>query len=111
LHWGNILIRECVDDGDFIYQNSNHATVTIKNEGLKVTLIDFTLSRLETEENVEFVDLQRDHFTGQGDIQFDVYRLMKDHCPCNDWSIFNPKTNVMVTIQNCLLTAVVELLD
>jgi len=86
---------------DFVHQISSNTRATIKNVGLKLTIIDFTLSRLTTEDGIQFNPFKdNDLFTGKGDYQFEVYRMMKADNACNDWSLFNPNTNVMVTIQH-----------
>nr|XP_047124767.1 serine/threonine-protein kinase haspin homolog isoform X2 [Hydra vulgaris] len=76
LHWGNVLI----DDSHGL---------------LNVSIIDFTLSRLLADDCVVYTDLGKDTslFEGDGDIQFDVYRQMKEHIG-NDWKSYNPITNV-----------------
>lgn len=66
--------------------------------GLKVTLIDFTLSRLLTQEGeVAFCDLNLDPeiFNGpKGDAQADTYRHMKKAVK-NAWSSYVPTTNAL----------------
>ena len=71
LHWGNVLI-----------------------DGLECTIIDFTFSRLKIGESIHFTPfLSEDYFTGNGDYQFDVYRMMKETTE-NDWKSFHPLTNI-----------------
>lgn len=49
-------------------------------QGVEVTIIDFTLSRIAHEGVVIFNDLGQDPelFLAEGDYQFDIYRLMKE---------------------------------
>jgi len=97
---------------DFVNQINCKERATIRNEGLKLTIIDFTLSRLTTEDGIQFNPFNdNDLFTGKGDYQFEVYRMMKAARPSNDWSCYNPQTNIMVTLKHCMLTSVVLLLD
>ena len=58
-------------------------------------MIDFTLSRATSGEEVIFADLEYDHeiFEGDGDPQFDVYRMMQKSVK-KEWKPFQPKTNV-----------------
>ncbi|XP_065653255.1 serine/threonine-protein kinase haspin homolog isoform X2 [Hydra vulgaris] len=83
LHWGNVLI-----------DNSQGL--------LNVSIIDFTLSRLLADECVVYTDLGKDSslFEGDCDIQFDVYRQMKEHIG-NDWKSYNPITNVFWVTYLC----------
>ena len=62
----------------------------------KVAIIDFTLSRLYKDGCIVFTDLSVDEtlFTGKGDYQFDVYRLVKQENR-NLWDFFEPFTNVL----------------
>ncbi|KAJ4954743.1 hypothetical protein NE237_011526 [Protea cynaroides] len=95
LHWGNILLTR-----------KNDATVHFTLEGkpmwaqtfgLKVSIIDFTLSRINTGERILFLDLSSDPllFEGpKGDSQFETYRKMREvteEC----WDGSYPKTNVL----------------
>ncbi|XP_065919447.1 serine/threonine-protein kinase haspin-like isoform X2 [Dysidea avara] len=67
----------------------------IQSEGMKVTIIDFTLSRLRRNECVLFFDLETISwlFEGHGDYQFEVYRMMRNETK-KDWEGFYPNTNV-----------------
>lgn len=46
-----------------------------------MTIIDFTLSRMKYDGCFIYNDLSKDPelFTGEGDYQFEVYRLMQKH--------------------------------
>lgn len=68
LHWGNIMIKKTTE---------NHIN-GILTFGIQVTLIDFSLSRYVFNE-VYYYDLEDDgFFDGEGDLQFDIYRWMRD---------------------------------
>jgi len=77
---------------EFVVDRVSHK---IRSEGVKVTIIDFTLSRLRrsefhstctsvnmtyTDECVLFFDLEAISwlFEGHGDFQFEVYRMMRE---------------------------------
>lgn len=94
LHWGNILLAS-TDEPEVTFI-LNNKTIVIPSHGVKVTIIDYTLSRMIYDKCVLFNDLSADDelFTAGGDYQFDVYRLMKDRL-ANVWKNFDPYTNVL----------------
>lgn len=115
LHWGNVLIRrdcghpqndrsvpDCVyctnhssTSRSVIYRVDDHP-FRVPAYGVNAVIIDFTMSRLEQDGGLVYVDLAADPtlFESKGDYQFDVYRLMRDQNH-NRWERFCPKTNVM----------------
>ena len=63
------------------------------------TIIDFTLSRMESDVSgqTHYIPLSDEaYFNGEGDYQFDIYRMMRDEIK-EDWKSYQPKTNVMVS--------------
>lgn len=104
LHWGNILIQDnsmrndslCTFSENLRNFNLSSRFVTEDSAPFKVSIIDFGLSRLSTDHGLVYKDLspEKELFEGTGDEQYDVYRLMKKIC-CNEWSKFNPFTNVL----------------
>ncbi|KAF0906954.1 hypothetical protein E2562_013328 [Oryza meyeriana var. granulata] len=99
LHWGNILL-----DRDET-QNKNHTmSFTLQGKkmctrtfGLEVSIIDFTLSRINTGDAILFLDLSVDPalFDGpKGDKQAETYRKMKQITK-DYWEGSFPKTNVV----------------
>lgn len=85
LHWGNIVISD------------------VDNQ-VKVTLIDYTLSRALSPRSRSPLYTRMDHpdfFRGREDYQFDIYRFMRAHVSATsksnppDWSVYSPQTNVM----------------
>ena len=76
MHWGNILVRD-TDDKSLNYQVGKEV-YTVKTDKVKATIIDFTLSRLKSNEDEQlvFYDLAQDPdlFEAEGDYQFDIYR-------------------------------------
>ncbi|XP_022856903.1 serine/threonine-protein kinase haspin homolog, partial [Olea europaea var. sylvestris] len=95
LHWGNILLsRKGSDTLQFTLEGRQ---IIVKTFGLLISIIDFTLSRINTGEDILFLDLSSDPelFNGpKGDIQADTYRKMRDVTD-DCWEGSFPKTNVM----------------
>eukprot|EP00899_Mesostigma_viride_P026468 jgi/Mesvir1/7005/Mv09140-RA.3 len=104
LHWGNILLARTTgdggtdNDGDLLRYRLHGQEMMINTHGVRVSLIDFTLSRLETDSGrVLFCDLSADPdiFKGKrGDPQAETYRHMKKLTK-GDWSGRFPKTNCL----------------
>lgn len=73
MHWGNVMIK-----------NS------------KIFIIDFNFSRIEIDK-VVYTNLNEENWLFEGDdkvdIQFEVYKLMKESCK-SDWLVFNAKSNL-----------------
>lgn len=97
LHWGNILVKK-VDPHEkvtftlrgkssFLFTFNNKyivssfvgQTFVCESYGVQATLIDFTLSRIESEGVIMFLNLGDDPylFKSFGDYQFEIYRLMQ----------------------------------
>ncbi|CAI9786147.1 unnamed protein product [Fraxinus pennsylvanica] len=95
LHWGNILLsRKGSDTLQFTLEGRQ---INVRTFGLLISIIDFTLSRINTGEDILFLDLSSDPelFNGpRGDIQADTYRKMRDVTD-DCWEGSFPKTNVM----------------
>lgn len=97
LHWGNVLIANL--DGDtntpvnFCIDGRN---IQVESAGIKATIIDFTLSRMEYDGVVIFNDLSQDPdlFTAEGDYQFEIYRKMQQKNG-NNWHTFEPYSNIL----------------
>ena len=69
--------------------------------GVKATIIDFTLSRALPGENEKVLagGLEDETlFAGEGDYQYECYRMMKELVK-DDWEKYRPLTNVVVRIQ------------
>lgn len=94
LHWGNVLLKKT--NLKELRYTLNGKTSTIPTRGLQVNIIDYTLSRLERDGIVVFCDIsaEEDLFTGEGDYQFEIYRLMrKENRNC--WGEYHPYNNVL----------------
>ncbi|KAM9596564.1 serine/threonine-protein kinase haspin [Trichechus inunguis] len=94
LHWGNVLLKKT--NLKELHYTLNGKTSSIPTCGLHVNIIDYTLSRLERDGIVVFCDISMDEdlFTGEGDYQFEIYRLMrKENNNC--WGEYHPHNNVL----------------
>lgn len=94
LHWGNVLIVPTADK--VLTFTLNGKPISIPSNGVKATIIDYTLSRLVFNKCCLYQDLATDPelFEANGDYQFDIYRLMKTQT-CNQWEVYEPYTNVL----------------
>nr|XP_039249837.1 uncharacterized protein LOC120327576 [Styela clava] len=95
LHWGNILVTPTTSKT--VTTNIDSKAYTIKTNGVKASIIDFTLSRLSKGGVTVFQNLAADPdlFTlnSDEDYQFEIYRMMKNATK-NNWSTFEPKNNI-----------------
>lgn len=95
LHWGNILLRRNESATvQFILEGKK---MIFRTSGLLISIIDFTLSRINTGQDVLFLDLTSDpyFFKGpKGDRQAETYRKMKEVAE-DFWEGSFPKTNVL----------------
>ncbi|XP_055921436.1 serine/threonine-protein kinase haspin homolog [Eupeodes corollae] len=94
LHVGNILIQ--TTNEKTVEFTLNKKTINIPTNGVKATIIDYTLSRILLNRNSFYNDLSADDelFCAKGDYQYDIYRLMKEKLN-NNWQMYDPQTNVM----------------
>ncbi|XP_044525415.1 serine/threonine-protein kinase haspin [Gracilinanus agilis] len=94
LHWGNVLVKRT--GAKELGYTLNGQAATIATHGIHVNIIDYTLSRLEKDGLVVFCDISQEQelFQGEGDYQFDIYRLMKKHSQ-NHWAHYQPYSNVL----------------
>ncbi|CDW59538.1 Serine [Trichuris trichiura] len=93
LHVSNILVRGTkVDYLEYIIDGDR---LTVPSAGLLCCMVDFTLSRLQIDDQVIYADLSsHSHiFSGSGEMQFYVYPLMRKII--GSWETFNPRTNVL----------------
>ncbi|XP_070847887.1 serine-rich adhesin for platelets [Chaetodon trifascialis] len=94
LHWGNVLVKTTKQKkGSFLLNGAAHS---VETRGVLVRIIDYSLSRLEIDDLTVSCDISKDEelFMGQGDYQFDIYRLMRQENG-NNWSTYHPHTNVL----------------
>ncbi|XP_047222947.1 uncharacterized protein haspin isoform X3 [Girardinichthys multiradiatus] len=94
LHWGNVLVKTTEEKmGSFLLDGTAHS---VETKGVLVRIIDYSLSRLEIDDLTVSCDISNDEelFMGQGDYQFEIYRLMRQDNG-NEWSSYHPHTNVL----------------
>lgn len=100
LHWGNIVIRDCVSPETLLARLSlSPRKSAARCSDLQVSLIDFTLSRATLPDGkVAFSELiDPELFSGRGLYQYDIYRFMRTAVVGSDargWSVYKPQTNV-----------------
>ncbi|KAH1195806.1 hypothetical protein AAZX31_19G212100 [Glycine max] len=95
LHWGNILVGR--SDSETLQFTLDGKTMLVKTHGLIISIIDFTLSRINTGDSILYLDLSSDPdlFKGpKGDKQSETYRRMKEVTE-DWWEGSCPKTNVL----------------
>ncbi|GES75894.1 serine/threonine-protein kinase haspin [Rhizophagus clarus] len=95
LHWGNITIKPTKIKSISYNVHLDDANVEVETFGVRACIIDYTLSRMEYEDEVIYVNILNDeYFIGEGDYQYDVYRMMREESKA-DWRSFWPRTNVI----------------
>ncbi|KAH7571259.1 hypothetical protein JRO89_XS04G0010400 [Xanthoceras sorbifolium] len=97
LHWGNILLTR--NDSVTLHFILEGKHMSVRTFGLLISIIDFTLSRINTgeREDILFLDLSSDPylFKGpKGDKQSETYRKMKEVTE-DYWEGSFPRTNVL----------------
>lgn len=94
LHWGNVLLETTTEKSLTFHLNGK--PIEVRTHGIKATIIDYTLSRIEYEDCCLYQNLAADPelFETTGDYQFDIYRLMRKHTK-NYWAGFEPYTNIL----------------
>ncbi|KOM39302.1 hypothetical protein LR48_Vigan03g268400 [Vigna angularis] len=106
LHWGNILVGR--SDSEELQFTLDGRKMLVKTYGLIISIIDFTLSRINTGDRILYLDLSSDPdlFKGpKGDKQSETYRKMKEVTE-DWWEGSCPKTNVLwlIYLVDILLT-------
>ncbi|CAI4224986.1 unnamed protein product [Auanema sp. JU1783] len=110
LHLGNLLLEKCATKTKLQYKYNGN-DFCLCTHGVKIKIIDFTLSRLKRDAITLFKDLEADVelFEGQGEYQYEIYRMMRKENK-GDWSMFEPKSNLfwlhhmaheLLTKKNC----------
>ncbi|KAL2941750.1 Serine/threonine-protein kinase haspin-like protein [Bienertia sinuspersici] len=95
LHWGNILLSR--KETAMLQFTLEGRTISIRTHGILISIIDFTLSRINTGNTILYLNLSSDPeiFEGpKGDKQSETYRKMRevtDDC----WDGSFPRTNVL----------------
>ncbi|KAI1796185.1 hypothetical protein LXA43DRAFT_988756 [Ganoderma leucocontextum] len=96
LHWGQILIKNV--PAKSTTRRKTRPSMDDPDHGVLVTVIDLGLSRMDSHDgdgaNAHWTPFDEEIFEGEGDYQFDVYRMMRTH-NSDRWDDFSPLTNVM----------------
>ncbi|KAK7379153.1 hypothetical protein VNO80_04606 [Phaseolus coccineus] len=106
LHWGNVLVGR--SDSEALQFTLDGRRMLVKTYGLIISIIDFTLSRINTGDRILYLDLSCDPdlFKGpKGHKQSETYRRMKEVTE-DWWEGSCPKTNVLwlIYLVDILLT-------
>lgn len=74
---GNILLEET--NNEFITYKLNGKDISVPSKGVRISIIDYTLSRITVGKCCHYNDLSTDEelFDATGDYQYDIYRLMR----------------------------------
>lgn len=112
LHWGNILVQRHAEENQLESESADDLPGCLSSISTSVsaTIIDFTLSRADvpvapkTRPTVGLQALSGGFddewmFTGEGDYQYECYRIMKRLVE-NNWEQYRPATNVVVSKAN-----------
>ncbi|KAG1755481.1 hypothetical protein EDB19DRAFT_1661648 [Suillus lakei] len=98
LHWGQILVKNVPVRNSSSKKAGRKLRMDDVRFGVKATVIDLGLSRMETTDGqcskTYWTPFDDEIFEGEGDYQFDVYRMMKEYNG-NSWEGFQPFTNVI----------------
>nr|XP_032819132.1 serine/threonine-protein kinase haspin isoform X4 [Petromyzon marinus] len=94
LHWGNVLVKQ-TKKKKLSYRLFGQ-TFSMPTHGVQAKIIDYTLSRMEHDGMIKFTNMALDEmlFQGQGDYQYDIYRMMRNENN-NNWAAYAPHTNVL----------------
>ncbi|CCM00662.1 uncharacterized protein FIBRA_02701 [Fibroporia radiculosa] len=99
LHWGQILVKNLpIATQPARRPSSKKLPMDHIIHGVEATIIDLGLARMDTGDGngltTYWTPFDDEIFEGEGDYQFDIYRLMKTHNN-NSWEGYCPLTNVM----------------
>ncbi|KAI0751003.1 hypothetical protein C8Q80DRAFT_1154949 [Daedaleopsis nitida] len=96
LHWGQILVKNIPSKSTA--RRKTRLSMDDPDHGVLVTIIDLGLARMDSDDgagaSVHWTPFDEETFEGEGDYQFDVYRMMRTHNG-DAWEDFRPLTNVM----------------
>ncbi|KAI0660792.1 hypothetical protein C8Q70DRAFT_1052623 [Cubamyces menziesii] len=96
LHWGQILVKNV--PGKTSTRRRTRTSMDDPDHGVLVTIIDLGLARMDAHNadghHIHWTPFDEEVFEGEGDYQFDVYRMMRTHNE-DEWEGFRPLTNIM----------------
>lgn len=96
LHWGQILVKDVPSK---VFDRGVRLPMDHPAYGVQATVIDLGLARMDAcadygSTEICWTPFDEEVFEGEGDYQFDIYRLMRKHNG-GRWADFRPLTNVM----------------
>ncbi|EIW61678.1 uncharacterized protein TRAVEDRAFT_163113 [Trametes versicolor FP-101664 SS1] len=98
LHWGQILVKNVTSAKGAAGRRKSRTSMDDAAHGVLVTVIDLGLARMDAHDagghRVHWTPFDEETFEGEGDYQFDVYRMMRQHNG-DAWEDYRPLTNVM----------------
>ncbi|KAF9226674.1 hypothetical protein BS17DRAFT_794142 [Gyrodon lividus] len=99
LHWGQILVKSVpVKKSTRKFKSTARVPMDDTRFGVKATIIDLGLSRMDATcaqgSKTYWTPFDDEVFEGEGDYQYDVYRMMRD-LNGGVWERYQPFTNVM----------------
>ena len=98
LHWGQILIQNLPFSSISERDVAARPSMDNYSSGVIATIIDLGLSRMDASPTeVHWTAFEPEVFEGEGDYQFDIYRMMRNHNG-DSWREYKPLTNVMVFV-------------
>ncbi|KAI9068524.1 hypothetical protein FKP32DRAFT_1587628 [Trametes sanguinea] len=96
LHWGQILVKNVPAKSSG--RRRTRVSMDDADHGVLVTIIDLGLARMDAHDgdghHIHWTPFDEETFEGEGDYQFDIYRMMRTHNG-DSWEDFKPLTNVM----------------
>ncbi|TRM68184.1 hypothetical protein BD626DRAFT_450537 [Schizophyllum amplum] len=109
LHWGQVLVQNNAASKTPLAPRSQNTRPAVSSakvmmddpvHGIHATLIDLGLSRMDAGdvqggERIHWTPFDSEVFDGEGEYQYEVYRLMRLVHTGRVWSDFKPLTNVM----------------
>ena len=116
LHWGNILVERQTNQEQLDSHTTEEdlpACLSSGHPAVSATIIDFTLSRADVSKSTSSSETDvlqtlsggfddEWMFTGEGDYQYECYRIMKRLVQDN-WEQYRPATNIVVSIPPCFI--------
>ncbi|OSX59451.1 hypothetical protein POSPLADRAFT_1067204 [Postia placenta MAD-698-R-SB12] len=98
LHWGQILVKNLAPPPKPSLKATMKTSMDDVVHGVEATIIDLGLARMDTTDTDQietyWTQFDEEVFEGEGDYQFDVYRMMRTHNR-DSWEEYRPLSNVM----------------
>ncbi|PAV60744.1 hypothetical protein WR25_25414 [Diploscapter pachys] len=95
MHISNVLVSPTSEE--YIEYKLDFHKYRVKTNGLRVKIIDYSLSRINLPDALLYRDLAADcdiFDGGEGMLQFETYRWMRENCD-NNWRKYSPYSNIL----------------